>query len=219
MKNTLRNLRWNHKLGLVAFLLGLGALLFGSPYKGSHVSMNMQELSLIVQNKTDHITVQTLADWIIQGKSDFRVIDVRAPEEFAAYHIPGSENIEVTDLATADMNRNEKIVVYSEGGIHAAQAWMMLAGRGYKHSYILFGGLEEWKAAILFPRLPDNPTVAERDSVEKIKAACSFFGGSIQSGELAASETKTPSVPKLQLPASTSAAPKASGGKKKKEGC
>ncbi len=219
MKNFLCSLRWTHRLGIVALLLGFGALLFGSPYKGSHVTLNMQELSLIVQNKTDHVSVQTLADWIIQGKADFRLIDVRTPAEFAEYHIPGAENLEVADLATAELRRNEKIVIYSEGGIHAAQAWMMLAGRGFVHSAILFGGLEEWKDAILFPRLHENPAVAQQDSIAKIKSVCNFFGGSLQSGESAMSEAATPSAPKLQMPATTNAAPKATTGKKKKEGC
>ncbi len=217
MKNPLANLRWTQKAAAVTLLLGVGALLLGNPYKGERVTMNIQDLAVMVQDKSDHVTVQELADWQIQGKADYRLIDVRTPEEYNEYHIPNAENISITDLVTADIQRNEKVIIYSEGGIHAAQAWMLLAARGFKKSYILFGGLEEWKSAILFPQFPDNPLASQADSLAKVKAVCAYFGGSVQS-QSATSDVAV-QTPKLTLPTTSGTAPKAAGGKKKKEGC
>ena len=212
---------WTRKLGLLAFLLGAGALVLGSPYRGARVTMNMRELGLIVQNTTDHVSVQELADWIIQGRADYRLIDVRSTAEYEEYHIQGAEHIPVADLATAELGRNEKLVFYSEGGIHAAQAWMLLAARGYPHAYMLFGGLEEWKDKILFPELPEQPTAAAADSVAKVKSVSAFFGGTPQCGTALTDGEATKAIPKLQMPSggSSSGTPKGAGGKKKKEGC
>ena len=218
MKNPFANLTWTQKAAGITLLLGVGALFLGNPYKGERVTMNMQDLALMVQDKSDHVTVQELADWLIQGKADFRLIDVRSTEEYNEYHIPNAENISITDLTTADIQRNEKIIIYSEGGIHAAQAWMMLVARGFKKSYILFGGLEEWKSAILFPQFPENPLATQVDSLAKVKAICAHFGGSVQSQSAGSEMAASTPTPKLKLPTSTSAAPKAAG-KKKKEGC
>jgi rhodanese-related sulfurtransferase len=213
--------KWTQKAALITFVLGAGALLLGSPYRGARASLELKELGLIVQNTTDHVTVQELADWIIQGRADYRLIDVRSEAEYNDYHIPSAENIQVADLATAEIGRNEKFVLYSQGGIHAAQAWMMLAARGFKHSYILFGGLEEWKDEILFPKLPENPTAAQADSVAKVKSVCAHFGGSAQTGAAGAEVAETKAAPKLQMPSGSASggAAKAAGVKKKKEGC
>ena len=88
---------------------------------------------------------------LIQGKSDFRIIDIRSDKEYQEYHIPGAENIPMATLEKANLMRNQKIIIYSEGGIHSAQAWMLLRAKDYKGVYILFGGLEEWNEKILFP--------------------------------------------------------------------
>ncbi|MBL0060804.1 MAG: rhodanese-like domain-containing protein [bacterium] len=98
MKNPFANLTWTQKAAGITLLLGVGALFLGNPYKGERVTMNMQDLALMVQDKSDHVTVQELADWLIQGKVDFHLIDVRTAEEYNEYHIPNAENISITDL-------------------------------------------------------------------------------------------------------------------------
>ena len=76
----------------------------------------------------------------------------------------------------------KKIILYSDAGIHSAQAWFLLKANGYKGVYILRGGLEEWKDSILFPRLVENATPAEIAAFEKAKEISKFFGGSPQVG-------------------------------------
>jgi rhodanese-related sulfurtransferase len=217
MKNFFNNLSLNRKLGLFAFVLGFLALFAGSPYRGSEATVNAKELALIVEKEIDHVGVQTLADWIIQGKSDFRLIDLRSEKDFAEYHIPSAENIELSSLDRSNLQHNEKLILYSDGGIHSAQAWMLLEARGFKGVYILRGGLEEWKDQILFPHVPENPTPAQMVEFAKTKEISKFFGGAPQTG--GASEAASPklSMPKLETPAGTQ--PKAAPAKKKKEGC
>jgi rhodanese-related sulfurtransferase len=206
----------NRILGAVLGVLGFIALLIGTPSRGSQVTMDTAELARIVEREVDHVSVEDLAGWIIVGREDFRLVDLRSPQDFAAYHIPRAENVPVASLTDHPLLRNERIVLYSEGGIHSAQAWFLLKAREYKGVYILRGGLDEWKEKILFPRPEANPTPEQAAAFARIKEVSKFFGGTPQ-GQ---SEEQRPSVNTPPLP--TPAAPPAGGpvaGKKKKEGC
>lgn len=208
----------NQLLAFIAGLLGFFALFAGTPYKGNSVTMNVKELGLLVEKTTDHVFVDDLADWIIKGRSDFRLVDVRSAKEFSEYHIPTAENIPVGSLFDGALSRSEKIILYSEGGIHAAQGWFLMKAQGYANAYILKDGLEEWKDRILFPTLADNATAEEKAGFEKRKAVCAFFGGSPRTGGVANAQGAPKMVmPKLEAP--TGAATQTSAPKKKKEGC
>jgi rhodanese-related sulfurtransferase len=221
MKKFWKSMTLNARLGLVLALLSIGALLIGNPTRGANLTIDPQELARIVLTETDHISVQELADWIIQGKIDFRLIDLRGEPEFTQYHIPGAENVTITALPEYGLLRNEKIVLYSDGGIHSAQAWFLLKARGYRGIYILRGGLEEWKESILFPRVPENPAADQAAAFDKIKQVSTFFGGTPLTGTTLEQPGTTVTMPKPAMPAAPPAGT-ASGGtlvKKKKEGC
>jgi rhodanese-related sulfurtransferase len=208
----------NRKLGLLLMVLGVGAVILGSPYKGASARIDAVELARIVEREVDHVAPEELADWIIEGKADFRLVDLRSEAEYSAYHIPGAENVPLTALADYGLQRNEKIILYSDGGIHSAQAWFLLTAHGYRGAYILRGGLEEWKDRVLFPSPGPDPTPAEKVQFAKMSEVSRFFGGTPQTGAAAATAAVTRTIPKLEAPAAAPAAgtpPK----KKKKEGC
>lgn len=206
----------NKRLAAIAILLGFVGLFAGSPYRGSQTSVDAKELGLIVDKEVDHVKVEELADWIIQGKADFRLLDLRNEKEYNEYHIPNSENVMTSQLETYPLLRNEKIVLYSEGGIHSAQAWFLLRAKGYKGVYIMLGGLEEWNDKILFPKTPINPTKEQLAAFDKMKEVSKFFGGSPQAGTEEAKVAQTKTMPKLDMKAQKQPA---KTGKKKKEGC
>lgn len=209
------------KLAVVAIFLGFTAFVISDPFENSTAKINMKDLSYMVQNEVDHVNVDDLADWIIKGKSDYRLVDIRSEKEFGNYNIPGSENIPISGLLDGNLSRNEKIILYSEGGIHSAQAWFLLKAKEFKNVYILRGGLDEWNDLVLFPKLSANATEQEKARFEILSAISRYFGGTPQlvSGESStaiALQPAVPSAPKIQAPASSS-----SGGskKKKREGC
>ncbi len=203
------------KLALAALALGLLAL-FGNPYRGGGVTVRPQELAVIVETQVDHVRPTELAQWLVAGRSDYRLLDLRTEKEFASYHIPSAENVPITALADAGLERDEKIVVYSEGGIHSAQAWFLLRAQGYRGVYILFGGLEGWKDDVLYPVLPENASAEQKAEFERARALAEHFGGQARTGaaEIAAA---TPALPQIQAPTAPVAAP--APAKKKKEGC
>ena len=84
-------MKLNRILAIVALALGAVAV-FGNPYRGSVVSLNTQELAVIVESKVDHVFATDLADWIIQGETDYRLIDIRETDAYAEYHMPTAEH-------------------------------------------------------------------------------------------------------------------------------
>ena len=219
--------RWTLRRGLAAAALALGLLaLAGDPVRGHRVTLDTQELATIVGAKVDHVTPAELADWIVRGASDYRLIDLRDEPEYAAYHIPTAENVPIARLPEYGLRRNEKIVLYSEGGIHSAQGWMLMRAEGYTGVTILFGGLEAWKDEVVFPIAPATPAPEEAARFERAVQVARFFGGQPR----AAADTTGAAAPALAIAApaspapalSSPAAPARKGGpvaRKKKEGC
>ena len=206
----------NQKLAAIGGLLGFFALFAGDPYRGSTATIDTQELAVLVQKEVDHISSPELADWIIQGRSDYRLLDLRKSEEYGSYHVPTAENVLITGLNDYPIERNEKIILYSDGGIHSAQAWFLLKANNYRGVYILRGGLEEWKEAGLWPSLAETATPEEKDAFEKMKEVSKFFGGAPQTGSRETASSQ-PAMPKLEMPAPSAVSGTAK--KKKKEGC
>jgi rhodanese-related sulfurtransferase len=217
LSEIVKNMSLNQRLAALLLLFALGALVAGDPYHGASTSIDTQELALMVETQVDHVSAEELADWIIQVKADYRLIDLRTDKEFSEYAIPTAENFPMPELLNSNLQRNEKIVLYSEGGIHSAQAWFLLKARGFKSVYMLFGGLEEWKDKILFPAIPENATAEQRINFERTKAVSLYFGGTPQTGSVESAARPQVTLPKLSPPSGgTAGQPKA---KKKKEGC
>jgi rhodanese-related sulfurtransferase len=199
--------------------LALGALaLFARPNRGNVVTLDLKELATIIDEEGDHVTASELAGWIVAGRADYRLIDLRSGKEYGEYHIPTAENVTLTALPESSLLANEKVVLYSERGIHASQAWMLLRAKGFKNAYTLKGGLDQWKEDILFPALAESATSEERARFERAVALAQFFGGSPQTGGARAAVAKMPEMPRVEAPAPAVGAGPTSP-KKKKEGC
>jgi rhodanese-related sulfurtransferase len=215
---TLPRLTLNQKLGVLALALGAIALL-AQPHRGPFVKLDARELAVVVEEEVDHVTAPELAAWIVEGRSDYRLLDLRTAEEYAAYHVLTAENVPLSGLANYPLSRNEKIVLYSEGGIHSAQAWMLLRAQGYEAVYMVLGGLEAWKDEVLFPALPANADAQARAQFERAEQVARFFGGEPRSTGEAAAATTPVDLPKLTAPPPVPGPATPTAKKKKKEGC
>ncbi len=217
----------NQRLALVALVLGAVAI-GAKPTRQGTVTVRTQELALMVQREADHVTVQALADELVKGHATFRLIDVRAEPAFNAYHLPAAENIPIASLASADLPTNERLVLYGDDGVHAAQAWLLLKAKGYRGVYVLRGGLAEWSDQVLYPVLAEPATADQRRDNDGRAAVAAFFGGTPRVAAAASPAGAVPpavpavaaapptAAPVIQMPAA-GAKPKAAV--KKKEGC
>ena len=207
----------NQRLAVMALALGLGAL-FAQPFGGNVVALDVNEVALLVANEGDHVTATDLAGWIVAGRADYLLIDLRSEQEFAAYHIPTAENVTLAALPDAPVPRDERIVLYSEGGLHGAQAWMLMRAKGYRGVYSLKGGLDQWKDEVLFPSLAADASEQDRARFERAASVAKFFGGAPRSGTSATDLADLPALPKVAPPVAPSGAGPVAP-RKKKEGC
>jgi rhodanese-related sulfurtransferase len=165
-------------LAIAAAVLGVVAPFAGSPYAARHASIDVTELANVVAREEDHVTAVELAQWIRERRRDLRLIDVRDAESFATHHVPTAERLSLDSLVHTAFRPDETIVLYSDGGAHAAQGWTFLRALGYRRVFFLRGGLNEWLETVIAPTLPEHPSASERGESEKIAALSRYFGGS-----------------------------------------
>lgn len=223
MKKLFSELDLKYKLALIAVLLGFVALFAGDPYSGTSVKINVKDVALSTVKNSDKINPTDLADWIIQGKADYILVDLRSSDKYSEYTLPEAENIPLVELPNADLLRNQKIILFSDDEVVAAQGWFILKAKKYNSVYILEGGLNGWKEKVVFPKVPANPSKDDLAKLEKKKAVAQYFGGDLIT-ETTSAEVRT----EIKLPTSSfvpqSTQPKTGGKvtapkKKKREGC
>ena len=190
-------------LAAAALALGLLAPLAGSPYKANHAAIDVPALARTVAREEDHVTALELAQWIKDRRPGLRVLDVRSPEEFERYHLPTAERLALDSLSTIPFHADDTLVLYSEGGAHAAQAWVFLRALGYRNTYFLRGGLYEWLEQVMNPTLADT-TGAAREAFSRAATLSRYFGG------VPRSDVRPPTEEAIALPGAahaTSAVP------------
>ena len=206
------------RFAVALLAIGLLAAFAGNPYRGPFAQVDTKQLALDAGTQADRVGADQLAEWLIAGRNDFLLVDVRDTTAFAQYHIPSSLNVPLAALAADFAARNERIVVYGEGGAAAAQAWMLLRSLGYPAVHLLAGGLEEWKTTVLFPKAPlANAPAAEQIDFARRAAVAKHFGGAAQNA--GATTTSAPDLPKLVPPPATAPGTAPAAPRKKKEGC
>ena len=164
-------------LAVAAGLLAVAAGVSGDPHLGSRPRVDLAALAADVEREADHVDALELAQWIRDGREGLRVIDVRSAEEFEEYHVPTAENLPLSALVEADLPPKATIVLYSEGGPHAAQGWFFLRARGYRNVYFLRGGLYEWATEVMSPVLPDGASREAEAAFAEAAEVSRYFGG------------------------------------------
>jgi rhodanese-related sulfurtransferase/rubrerythrin len=82
-----------------------------------------------------------------RASTEYLLLDVRQPGEYADSHIPGSVLIPLPQLADrlAELPQATPTIVYCAIGGRSSMAARFLAGRGFKEVYNLSGGIEAWR--------------------------------------------------------------------------
>lgn len=164
-----------HWLAVAAVVGGALAPIAGTPYRGREGRIDVARLAAEVAHEQDHVTALELAAWIRDREPGLRVIDLSTSD--SDVRIPGSQRIALEALAETPFQETETIVLYSEGGAHAAQAWVFLRSLGHKRVYFLRGGLHEWIDEVLNPVLPAGATAEDAEAFERVSALSRYFGG------------------------------------------
>jgi hypothetical protein len=196
-----------HPIPLLLSLLGALTLTACGDHhdKSKPGAASFDQVAQIVARRNDRVSVDELARWIIQGKQNFVLIDVRPPTDFAAGHIQGARNLSVPELIAPEQQKtlpkDRKVIVYSQGSETAAQAVVLLRLAGLDAD-LLLGGYNFWNQHVLNPAV--YPTLADDEypsATQKQATACYFLGGNSQTQTATPSPVKPAFVPPLAQPA------------------
>ena len=139
----------NARQKLSAILIPLGLILAFLPLSGKY-SFHGRPDKLLTEalDKNTYVTADQVARYVVTEDSTVQLIDLRTPEEFRAFSIPGAINIPYSDLLSQDLesylDRNVKNIFYSNGDYQANYAWIIATGLGFENNLVMKGGLNEW---------------------------------------------------------------------------
>lgn len=87
----------------------------------------------------------------LQAGTAPRIIDVREPDEFRAGHIPGAQNIPLSQLpgALGRLRPTEEIVLVCRSGNRSRAAQRFLAAQGFDRAINLTGGMLRWTGPVV----------------------------------------------------------------------
>ena len=85
---------------------------------------------------------------MMEEETDYIILDVRRPDEFADKHIPNAINVPNETIGEDEIpelpNKDQIILVYCRSGNRSKQASKKLSALGYTKVYE-FGGINDWK--------------------------------------------------------------------------
>ena len=102
-------------------------------------------------NTYRQITMDEAVDMMAQ-ESDYIILDVRRPDEFAEGHIPNAINVPNETIGTDEIpelpNKDQLVMVYCRSGRRSKEASEKLVKLGYTN-IVEFGGILDWKGEIV----------------------------------------------------------------------
>lgn len=204
-----------HYLTLVLFILGI-IIAFVPKNTTKPYKITAEQLLNEIKSGTHFINPDEVADQIIKKDPSLQLIDVRNPDEFNKYSLPGAINIPLQDILsekwTDIIDQGTRTnVFYSNGSLEAIEAWMITRQLGYENNYVLKGGLNYFGDLILNPQQP--PATSPDEEIARYdfrKGAAQALGGSAPTQ----TAVKTTETAKSGMPAVVPKAKKkkASGG-------
>ena len=143
----------------VSVALLVGVMLIFIPYDRltSINELPKSTFNEVVASNKHYITPDEVAYKLIYDYHPIVLVDVRSTTDFNDFTLPGSINIPAEQIASRVWekqlsNKEQKVVLYSNGTVLAEKAWMMAVRLGYENVYVLKGGLNGF-----FDNLINNP--------------------------------------------------------------
>lgn len=163
-----------------ATLLALSVALFAACGESDQREVSLVDIAQAAARQDDRASVEDLAGWLVEGREDFKLIDVRMPEDFESGSIGDAENIPIAQLVTPDilsrLPTDRMVIVYSNGSENAAKAAVMLRLSGID-AHLLTGGYNAWQSRILNPDISAEELNGESLEVSKQRALSCYFVG------------------------------------------
>ncbi len=143
-----------------------------------------KELLYDLTSEGRYTTTDQVAAALMQNDPSLFLVDVRSPEQYKDFTLPGAMNIpfdsilspKYVDILDQDVYN---VVLFSNGTRLADQAWLVLRSYDYRGLKVMKGGLNEWYRTILHP-VPPASTEVTKEEYDKYlfrKGAMYYFTG------------------------------------------
>ncbi len=191
------------RIYLAIFIIPLGLIIAAVPQNTTHpYKLTANQLLELANSNSQFVSPDEVADMLIQKDPDLQLIDVRSPDEFDKFSLPGAINIPLTEILSEDyrylIDQDIKMnVFYSNGSLHSNEAWMISSQLGYKNNYVLQGGLNYWAETIMNPSEPSSTSPDEEIAKYDFRkgASMSLGGGITEAASAGSSDIKMPPKP------------------------
>ncbi len=170
--------------GAAAFLVSLAAVIAVAAFATNADAPRVFNVNLTEVNRT--ITPQELADWFVQGKRDFEILDLRSEKSYERGHIKNAISCPTCHASREEAmsgklqmpDFRKKIVVYTQTGKEEIRLARILSRQA--NLYHLEGGYDGWEAGILNPgNHPEQlPPMSEEQRARIISISNYFLGKS-----------------------------------------
>jgi rhodanese-related sulfurtransferase len=193
----------NPRILLAVFIIPLGLIIAAVPQNKTHpYKLSASQMLTEATSSSQFLSPDGIADMIVQKDPNLQLIDVRTPDEFLKFSLPGSINVPLTDLLSDEfkdiLDQEIKMnVFYSNGTLEANEAWMITTQLGYKNNYVLQGGLNYWAETIMNPTAPSSTSPDEELAKYDFRkgASMALGGGAAENTATGASDIKVPTKP------------------------
>jgi len=180
-------------------LVSLSAASITACAPADKTDVSLLDVAQAAARQDDRVSVEELANWLIEGRGDFILVDVRMPADFDQGSIQGADNIPIAQLVSpetlAGLPTDRRVIVYSNGSENAAKATTMLRLSGID-AHLLTGGYNAWHEKILNPDIPTEAFDGESLRASAQRAySCYFVGERSGTAPPPVDETSEPFVP------------------------
>lgn len=154
----------------VFFLLGLGAVLLLLPEKQSFDEIPPEDLLTEVNSPSRFLSTDRVAERLIEEDPSMVLVDLRNPQEYHDYTLPGAVNIPLRDILDEewqDYLRTPGIefVFFANGTLNADRGWILCKRKGHRKLFVMEGGLNQWFETIFMAAPP--PATAPSEEIDR----------------------------------------------------
>jgi rhodanese-related sulfurtransferase len=157
------------KLSVILLILGL--LLALLPLRSTRsFTVSREKLVTKVLDNNSYLTVDQVARLIVNEDPGIILIDLRSPEEYMKFSIPGAVNVPWSELPGKDpsvylRDGESKNIFYSNGDLNSNYAVVYAAGLGYGNCYAMKGGMNDWIRTVMNTKFTGEKITARENAV------------------------------------------------------
>lgn len=142
-------------MAVFVFLTLLGGRAFRrAPRTESESTVSAESSSL---PRPVFIPPQKLAEFLLRRRTDLTLVDLREPEQYSRYHLPGAINLSPAELVgpagkeILGSASDHEIILYADDMLDPFDAAAELIRKRYTHVHVLEGGLDRFRKELLTP--------------------------------------------------------------------